>query len=111
MSDEPAAPVFAALSDPTRRDVVRRLAERPATATELASHLPVSRQAVTKHLAALTDAGLVRSERQGREVRYVLTPEPLGEAVSWIAELEVEWDRRLAALRRHLRSAGRRSER
>jgi DNA-binding transcriptional ArsR family regulator len=102
LSDDRAGPVFSALSDPTRRDVMRRLARDSATATELAADLPITRQAVAKHLAALADAGLVRAERSGREVRYLLTPEPLGRAVSWIADIDVTWDERLAALRAHL---------
>src|SRR5205814_8220615 len=62
--------VFEALADPTRREVVRRLAQGgPATATELAGDLPVTRQAVAKHLATLAEAGLVTSDRQGRETR------------------------------------------
>ena len=100
--DEPGL-VFAALSDATRRDVLRRLASGSATATELAAELPITRQAVTKHLSALADAGLVEPSRQGREVRYQLTPEPLGDAVSWIADLDDTWGQRLAALQRHLR--------
>jgi DNA-binding transcriptional ArsR family regulator len=106
VSGDPAAPVFAALSDPTRRDVVRRLAGGSATATELAAGLPITRQAVAKHLAALEDAGLVRAERQGREVRYLLTPEPLGAAVSWIEDLDTTWADRLTALRDHLSAPG-----
>ena len=94
--------VFAALSDPTRRAVVRLLADGPATATELSERLPVSRQAVAKHLSALDEAGLVASSREGREVRYRLTPGPMAEAASWMAEVGAEWDRRLQALRRHL---------
>lgn len=95
--------VFAALADPTRRAVVRFLAERgPSSATEVAASLPVSRQAVVKHLSALGDAGLVRSESVGRERRYRLTPAPLADAVSWMASVGWEWDERLEALRRHL---------
>ena len=104
MTDDPAGSVFAALSDPTRRDVVRRLADGSATATELAADLPITRQAVAKHLTALAEAGLVRAERRGREVRYLLTPGPLGSAVSWIADLDSTWTERLTALRDHLRS-------
>ena len=90
MSD-PLGQVFSALADPNRRYVVEALAEREtATATELAAELPVTRQAVAKHLATLSDAGLVESERAGRETRYRLTR--AGE----------EWDDRLDALRRHL---------
>lgn len=95
--------VFAALSDPTRRAVVRRLSEGGgATATEMAAELPVSRQAVAKHLAALSEAGLVGSERSGRELRYHLTPGPLTDAMGWMADVGAQWDERLEALRRHL---------
>ena len=102
--------VFDALADPNRRYVVQALAERgAATATELASELHVSRQAVAKHFAALTDAGLVESRREGRETLYELTPQPLAAALDWMADVGVKWDRRLAALRRHLASGGSRS--
>ena len=73
-----------------------------ATATELAGKFPVTRQAVVKHLSALGSAGLVAGEREGREVRYRLTPGPLNEAVGWITSVGAEWDERLARLRRHL---------
>ncbi len=95
--------VFEALADATRRQVVRRLAEGgPATATELAGALPVTRQAVAKHLATLAEAGLVTSDRQGRELRYQLTPQPLEEAVSWMASVGGQWDDRLQALSHYL---------
>jgi ArsR family transcriptional regulator, cadmium/lead-responsive transcriptional repressor len=96
--------VFAALSDPTRREVVRRLSEDgPVTLTELAARMPVSRQAVSKHLAVLRDAGLV-SATTGRGRRYRLTPGPLADAAGWMAEVGAEWDARLDSLRRHLAS-------
>jgi DNA-binding transcriptional ArsR family regulator len=99
---EPGA-VFEALADPTRREVVRRLAEGgPATATELAGDLPVTRQAVAKHLATLAEAGIVSSDRQGRETRFSLTPQPLAEAVSWMADVGSQWDDRLQALSHYL---------
>ena len=92
--------VFAALADPTRRRVMESLSRSgPATATELAAELPVSRQAVSKHLHALADAGLVSAERAGREVRYKLSPTPMREAVRWMAAVGAEWDDRLEALR------------
>jgi DNA-binding transcriptional ArsR family regulator len=95
--------VFDALADPNRRRLLGFLAEREtATATELAGELPVTRQAVAKHLAALSAAGLVEGTRQGRETRYRLTPAPLTEAMAWMADVGAQWDARLAALGRHL---------
>ena len=95
--------VFDALADPHRRYVLEALAQRDtATATELAAELPVTRQAVAKHLAALNEAGLVESRREGRETRYELTPGPLGAAMDWIASVGADWDSRLARLEKHL---------
>ena len=95
--------VFAALADPTRRRLLGRLAEQQsATATELAAAEPVSRQAIVKHLHSLDEAGLVAPSRTGREVRYALTPEPLEDAVGWMATVGAQWDRRLARLRGRL---------
>ena len=101
-----AGAVFGALSDPTRRALLQAIAAQPAaTATELASGLPISRQAVVKHLGALADAGLIDRERAGREVHYHVTPAPLSDAVSWMAEVGGQWDDRLATLRRTLGSS------
>jgi DNA-binding transcriptional ArsR family regulator len=98
-----AGAVFGALADPTRRSLLAAIAQQPsATATELAADLPISRQAVLKHLTALTDAGLLDRERTGREVRYRVTPAPLSEAVTWMAEVGGRWDQRLEALKRQL---------
>jgi DNA-binding transcriptional ArsR family regulator len=96
--------VFNALADPTRRRLLSTIAAGPATATQLASELPISRQAVVKHLSALSDAGLLERERTGRDVRYRVTPAPLSEAVSWMTLVGGQWDERLAALARTLRS-------
>jgi DNA-binding transcriptional ArsR family regulator len=92
--------VFGALADSTRRTLLSALADQPATATKLAGGLPISRQAVIKHLNALAEAGLVSRERAGREVRYSVTPAPLSSAVSWIATVGAQWDDRLATLAR-----------
>ncbi len=101
--------VFAALGDPTRRAVLALVGRRgPLTATELAERLPVSRQAVMKHLDLLRTAGLVDSEKEGRAVRYVLRSQPLDDAAAWMAGVGSAWDRRLAALSD--RASNRRSE-
>ena len=106
MREDGAGGVFDALADANRRELVVRLVTRETvTATELASELPLTRQGVAKHLAALRDAGLVAPERRGRETRYRLTPAPLGDAMSWMAAVGARWDERLAALQRHLSSA------
>jgi DNA-binding transcriptional ArsR family regulator len=104
MASDPAGPVFSALADPTRRRLLSTIAAGPATATELASELPISRQAVVKHLSALSDAGLLERERTGRDVRYRVTPAPLSDAVSWMTSVGGQWDERLAGLTRTLRS-------
>jgi DNA-binding transcriptional ArsR family regulator len=91
--------VFSALADPTRREVVRSLATEPGlTASHLAGELPMTRQAVAKHLNALSGAGLVQARREGRETRYTLTPAPLGEAIEWMTSVGAQWDDRLARL-------------
>jgi DNA-binding transcriptional ArsR family regulator len=95
--------VFSALADPTRRRLVERLAGgSTATASALAADLPISRQGVAKHLAALRRAHLVRAERVGRETRYRLDGAPLEDAAQWIARVGAEWDERLGDLRRLL---------
>ena len=92
--------VFAALADPTRRRVLRLVAERgPTSATLLERELPVTRQAIVKHLGRLSRAGLVASERAGQEVRYALVPQPLDDVSQWIAAIGSRWDERLARLR------------
>jgi DNA-binding transcriptional ArsR family regulator len=97
------ATVFDALGDARRRDLLQVISTRgSATATELAETQGVTRQAVAKHLALLTDAGLVRPRRLGRETRYEPTPAPLTEAVDWITAVGAQWDERLAALESQL---------
>ncbi len=94
--------VFFALSDPTRRELIRSLADGPATATQLSRQFPISRQAITKHLAALDEAGLVDRNASGREIRYSLRTERLGEVSLWVAEVGASWDQRLSKLRDQL---------
>jgi DNA-binding transcriptional ArsR family regulator len=92
--------VLVALADPTRRQLLDLLAARgEATATTLATELPVSRQAVVKHLAVLDRAGLVGGSRRGREMRYAVRPQRLSATAHWMATLAARWDARLAALK------------
>lgn len=95
--------VFAALADPTRRHLVETLASSPATATVLARDLPITRQAVAKHLAMLSAAELVVVERRGRETHYTLRPEPLREVSRWVEAVGDEWTDRLSRLERSIR--------
>ena len=102
MSDDrrPIDELFAVLADPTRRDVLERLVhDGPQTATELAAHFPMTRQAVVKHLRTLAAADLVAAERDGREVRYRATTDRLADAVAWLLGASRDWDRRADRLR------------
>jgi DNA-binding transcriptional ArsR family regulator len=94
--------VFAALADPTRRQILQVLShEGPLSATDLAGQFPVSRQAVVKHLSTLAHAGLLEGRRQGREVLYGLAPDGLADATAWLDQVGRTWDGRLAALVEH----------
>ncbi|MFG1769470.1 ArsR/SmtB family transcription factor [Nocardia salmonicida] len=96
--------VFVALADPSRRSVLAALAAHgPATATDLADRLPITRQAIAKHLVLLADAGLVIAEPgERRRVRYRLDSAPMQVAQQFLAALSRDWDGPLDALRRHL---------
>lgn len=92
-------PVFAALGDETRWSILAALGEGDASASALAGRLPVSRQAIAKHLAVLQEVGLVGPVRVGREVRYRVLGSQLGDAARRLEAIGAEWDRRLAAIR------------
>lgn len=99
-----AEQVFTALADPTRRAILATLAAHgPATATDLADRLPVTRQAIAKHLVLLAEAGLLIPEPgERRRVRYRLHSAPVQVAQQFLAALAHDWDDRLEALRDHL---------
>jgi DNA-binding transcriptional ArsR family regulator len=103
-SEAIAEQVFVALADPTRRTILAELAARgPATATDLAARLPITRQAIAKHLTLLTDAGLVTAEPgERRRVRYRLRSAPMQQAQRFLAALARDWDNPLDALTDHL---------
>jgi DNA-binding transcriptional ArsR family regulator len=99
-----AEQVFVALADPTRRAILAALATSgPSTATDLAARLPITRQAVAKHLALLVDAGLITPEPgERRRVRYRLRSAPVQLAQQFLAALAHDWDDRLNALQKYL---------
>ena len=99
-----AEQVFAALADPSRRAILAALASGgPATATDLAGRLPITRQAIAKHLALLAEAGLVMAEPgERRRVRYRLRSAPMRVAQRFLAALARDWDSSLDALKDHL---------
>jgi DNA-binding transcriptional ArsR family regulator len=99
-----AEEVFTALADPSRRGILAALAATgPATATDLATRLPISRQAIAKHLALLAEAGLVAAEPgERRRVRYRLRSAPMQVAQQFLAALARDWDSQLDALQSHL---------
>jgi DNA-binding transcriptional ArsR family regulator len=93
-------PVFAALGDETRWSILTALGEGEASASALAARLPVTRQAIAKHLAVLEQAGLVESVRAGREVRYRVLGGQLSATARRLDAIGAEWERRLAAIKR-----------
>jgi ArsR family transcriptional regulator, cadmium/lead-responsive transcriptional repressor len=98
---DPVGPVFAALADPTRRLMVERLLREGTTSVPaLSAVLPITRQAVAKHLSTLDHAGLVeRAPASGREVRYRLRAGALTPAAAWMQRAESAWEQRLVRLK------------
>ena len=95
--------IFAAVADPTRRELLARLrAGDGLSIADLSRDLPMTRQAVTKHLDALRQAGLVRVRRQGRERLHDLDATPLEAVDDWMRQYAEAWDKRIDRLRRHL---------
>ncbi|WP_084105473.1 helix-turn-helix transcriptional regulator [Demequina sp. NBRC 110056] len=92
-------PTFAALGDPTRWEILVTLGEEPASASALSERLPVSRQAIARHLAVLHEVGLVEPVRVGREVRYRALGSRLSQTADALAAVGAAWERRLATIR------------
>ena len=95
--------VFGALSDPTRRSIVRRLADGEATVLELAEPFPISLPAISRHLKVLEQAGLISRGRDGQRRPCRLRPEPLVEIAAWAEHTRRAWEQRLDRLDAHLR--------
>lgn len=97
------APLFAALGDPTRAEILGRLArEGQLTLTDLARGAPISRQAISRHVGVLSEAGLVKAQKQGREVRLSVRREALDPAADWLSDISAAWDDTLARLAAHV---------
>ena len=92
-------PTFAALADATRWDILTRLGREELSASALAGRLPVSRQAIAKHLVALSEVGLVEPVRRGREIRYRALGSRLSEIGVELVSVGTEWDARLARIK------------
>lgn len=98
-----AAPTaaLAALADPTRQQILELLSEHgPQSASALAARLPITRQAIAKHVRVLADAGLVRGGRDGREVVFDIVADGASEAASWLAATADRWQQRIDRLHR-----------
>ena len=109
---EPDDELWAAIADPSRRRVLDLLVQRgEGSASSLASEVPFTRQAVSKHLVVLEETGLISRRKQGREVLYHVNAERLDEATSAMTEVAQQWDRRLAAIKRLAEAAHAEAER
>ena len=100
MTTNTLVPVLAALGDETRWSILVALGESDASASALAGMLPITRQAIAKHLAMLQAVGLVESARSGRELRYRVLGLQLSETARRLEQIGADWDRRLVAIKR-----------
>ena len=98
--------VFQAIADPTRREVLRLLANKELPISEITSHFPISRTAVTKHLHILSEAKLISGKKVGREKIYQLQPEPLAEVKQWLSYYEQFWNNKLSILKHIVENDG-----
>ncbi|MEZ5922378.1 MAG: metalloregulator ArsR/SmtB family transcription factor [Parvularculaceae bacterium] len=106
MSKADRASVFAALGDPVRLNLLSRIGDGRSI-TELAAGLPITRQAVTRHLRVLERAKLVEERRRGRETRFVVRPARLRQAKGWLDDVAQQWDGTLGRLKAHIEGARR----
>ncbi|SDS45364.1 transcriptional regulator, ArsR family [Paenibacillaceae bacterium GAS479] len=97
---KPKHDVYQAIADPTRRQLLLLLQDAgELPLKEVTPHFPITRAAVSKHLHVLTDAGLVRERKVGRETRYRMDPDPLLELRRWLAFFDLYWENKLSALK------------
>jgi DNA-binding transcriptional ArsR family regulator len=102
LTSESKHDVFQAIADPTRRSLLKLLADNEMHISSITECFPISRTAVNKHLHVLSDAGLVSSQKVGRETRYKLQPEPLVELKQWLSFFEQYWENKLFALKEYV---------
>ncbi|MFD4366836.1 ArsR/SmtB family transcription factor [Rhodococcus sp. NPDC058521] len=101
--DDPLSRIFAALADPTRRDILARLESGPITVGDLADDYPISRPAVSQHLRVLEDAGLIERTVNAQWRVCALQPGGMSDAAAWIAEHRGAWNERFDLLEQLLR--------
>lgn len=94
--------VFQAISDPTRRNILKLISDKEMPITSISDQFPISRTAISKHLYVLADAGLVQERKVGRERRFRLNPQPLMELKDWLQYFELFWENKLSALKLYI---------
>lgn len=99
MSALPKYDVFQAIADPTRREILKMLAEKERPISDITSHFSMSRTAIAKHLHVLSEAELVNGQKVGREKRYRLQPESFEELKEWLSYFDRFWDNKLSMLK------------
>lgn len=95
---------FAALADPTRRELLQRIGHRPQPVVELCEGIPMSQPAISKHLRVLREAGLVALEKRGREHVYRLSPNGVDEIRAYVDSVSAMWDSALHAFVDHVQT-------
>ncbi len=100
MLNDPTQPIFRALADPTRRAILKMLADQARPVNEIAAAFDMSRPAVAKHLAILKQGGLIMTQAKGRERINHINPDALKSAADWLNYFDSFWDTRLANLKK-----------
>ncbi|QSB05526.1 ArsR/SmtB family transcription factor [Natronoglycomyces albus] len=99
---DPLSLIFAALADPTRRDILTRLSRTPATVGDVSKHFDISAPAISQHLKVLQRAGLIERTTRAQWRTLSMRTEPLDEASAWVEKHRREWNQRFDALEKHL---------
>ncbi|MCU6708217.1 metalloregulator ArsR/SmtB family transcription factor [Paenibacillus sp. J5C_2022] len=102
--------IFAALADPTRRNILTRLSQRAATVGEVAEHFEISAPAISQHLKVLERAGLIERTANAQWRTLTMRTEPLDEASAWVDQHRREWNQRFDVLEEHLKTMTKKEE-